>query len=470
MRKSLLIIGTLFILLPSLSAQEYYKVKKQTRISSGLDEAAAVPYDDGLVYITETTSVGASSPTDSRGRRLFTMFRYQPGSGQKKQFIDALVTQGHEGPVSFTGDFKTMVFAQQRPSDGNREFDPLGLYFADDVDGDWTNIRAFEYNDPQAWLFSPALSRDGKTLFFSSNLDGGEGGFDLYVSHRNGELWSKPENLGPKVNSPENEIYPCVQESGRLVFSTEGRDNDKAGYDLFETVYIDGEWIEAIKLLSPLNSLSNDYHAWFNEDMKSGYLTSDRQGGSKDIFEFSTDIPAFETVDPIRRTYYKYRIYDRKLDTVDESLFTYSWTINDTLTIPGHNIIYRFPGIGTYVCKLNVFDIQLDTLVEGQTVKTLNIYLNEQAVISCPDTIVVGSAQDFDASQSYLPGFDVGRYVWDFGEDEGALRFGQGITVSHTYNHPGTFKVILGVEERKQNRKHVPQVRANFKEVVVIPR
>ncbi len=107
--------------------------------------------------------------------------------------------------------------------------------------------------------------------------------------------------------------------------------------------------------------------------MKSGYLTSDRQGGSKDIFALATDHPAFESATPIKKTYYKYRIYDRKLDTVDTNLFSYSWTINDTLTIPGHDIIYRFPGTGTYVCKLNVYDIQLDTLVEGQTVKTLNI-------------------------------------------------------------------------------------------------
>ena len=251
MRKSLLIIGTLLVLLPALSAQEYYKVKKQPRISSGLDEACAVPYEDGVVYITESTSVGASSPTDSRGRRLFTMFRYQPGTGQKKQFIEALVTQGHEGPVSFTGDFRTMVFSQQRPSADNRDFDPLGLYFAENVDGTWTNIRAFEHNDPQAWLFSPALSADGNTLFFSANFPGGEGGFDLYVSYLKGGVWSKPENLGSKVNSTGNEIYPSFHESGRLVFSSNGHDNDKAGYDLFETLNTNGKWIAAIKLQPP---------------------------------------------------------------------------------------------------------------------------------------------------------------------------------------------------------------------------
>ena len=464
MRKLLLLILSLLFLLPHLGAQEYYKVRKNARISTGMDEAGAVPFEDGVVYITESTSVGISSPTDSEGRRLFTMFQYKPATGQKKQFNEALSTQRHEGPVSFTGDFKTMVFSQQRTSGSNRDSDPLGLYFAENVDGNWLNIRAFEFNDEQAWLFSPALTPDGRTLIFAANYPGGEGGFDLYRSQLKGEVWTEPENLGPAVNTPENEIYPFMHKSGRLVFSSNGHDNNKAGYDLFETVFTGGEWLGALKLSAPFNSLSNDYHAWFSEDLKTGYLTSDRQGGSKDIFEFETDIPPFEKVEPIKKTYYKYKIKDRKLDTVDPSLFRYSWVINDTLEIPGHEVIYRFPGPGTYVCKLNVFDIQLDTLVEGQTVKTLNIRLNEQAVIICPDTIKVNTTAEFDASQSYLPGFNLGRYVWDFGDG----KFGQGATVQHRYNYPGKFKVILGVEERKKNRRHEPEVRANFREVIVI--
>ena len=466
MRKVLLTIVSLMLLLPGLVAQKYYRVRKQTRISTGMHEAAAVPYmEDGVVYITESTSVGASSPTDPEGRRLFTMFYYNARTGQKKQFIDALVSQRHEGPASFSGDFKTMVFSQQRPSGVNRDFDPLGLYFAENVDGKWVNIREYEYNDDFAWLFSPALSTDGKTLFFAANLQGGEGGFDLYISRLRGGSWSEPENLGPGVNTPRNELYPFIHSSGRLYFSSDGHDNNVAGFDLFETTYLDGKWTKAIKLQAPFNSLSDDYHIWFSEDLKSGYLTSNRGSSTKEIFTFQTDIPTFDSPQPIKKTYYKYNIYDRKLDTVDTNLFRYSWVINDTLEIPGHEVIYRFPKPGTYVCKLNVYDLQLDTLVEGQTVKTLNIRLNEQAVIVCPDTIPVNTPVTFDGSQTYLPDFNVGRYVWDFGDG----RFAQGMEVEHTFLYTGKFRVILGVEERKRNRRHEPEVRSNFKDVVVVP-
>ena len=464
MKKVVLTIWFLLILLPLAVGQDYYKIRKHTRISTGMDEAAAVPYEDGVVYITESTSVGASSPTDTEGRRLFTIFQYKDKGHQKKLFLDAIVSQRHDGPVSFTGDFKTMVFSQQRPSGENRDFDPLGLYFAEKVNDTWTNIRAYEYNDDFAWLFSPALTKDGKTLYFSANYEDAIGGFDLYRSQLKGGSWSEPENLGPAVNTEGNELYPFIHSSGRLYFSSDGHDGNVAGFDLFQTARVQGKWSDAIKLGAPFNSLSDEYHIYFNEDYKSGYLTSNSRGGSKDIFEFKTDIPAFDSPDPIKKTYYKYRILDRKLDTVNTELFRYSWVINDTLEIPGHDIVYEFPEPGTYRLTLNVFDIQLDTLLEPQTFKTLNINLIEQAVITCPDTIPVNTPVVFDGSETYLPGYNAGRYLWEFGDGT----FGQDIEATHTYYYPGKYRVILGVEERKENRRDVPDLKVNYKDVVVV--
>ncbi|MEN8228498.1 MAG: PKD domain-containing protein [Bacteroidota bacterium] len=467
MKKAALTILSLIILLPVVVGQDYYQVKKRTRISTGMDEAVALPYkneaDSLLVYITQSTSVGASSPTDSEGRRLFTIFQYNEKTGQKKPFIDALVSQQHDGPLSFSGDYKTMVFSQQRPSEANRDFDPLGLYFAENVDGEWLNIREYEYNDDFAWLFSPALSHDGRTLYFAANFEDSRGGFDLYRSKLKGSSWSKPENLGAAVNTAGNELYPFIHVSGTLYFSSDGHDNI-GGFDLYETTFKGGKWNQAVKLPPRLNGLSNDYHVYFSEDYKFGYLTSDRQSRSKEIFRFEYDIPPFGTPEPIKKTYYKYKIWDRNLDTVDHNLFRYSWVINDTLEIPGHEIIYKFPEPGTYVCELRVFDIQLDTFVVGQTVNTLNIRLNEQAVIVCPDTIPVNTPVEFDASSTYLPGYNVDRYLWEFGDG----RFGEGIKTDHTFLYPGRYRVILGVEKRKERRRDDPEVRSNFRDVIVV--
>ncbi len=458
----MLAIGTLFFLLIPAAGQDYYKVTKQTRISTGLNEAAAIPFEDGVVYITESTSVGASSPTDALGRRLYTIF-YMGKNGQKRPFREELVSQEHEGPVSFTGDFNTMAFCQQRPSAGSR-VDPLGLYFADRNEaGEWVNERAFEYNSPDAWIFSPSLSEDGRTLYFSANYEGGLGGFDIYQSRLRSGSWTEPENLGPAVNSEGNELYPFIHPGGRLYFSSDGRDNNIGGYDLFVTVFTQGKWFEAVKLGTPINSLADDYQIWFSEDFKQGYLTSNRRSRSKEIFEITTDIPEFTTPEPISRTHYKWAIFDRNLDTVDTNLFRYSWVINDTLELPGDSVVYQFPDTGTYNCVLHVYDLQLDTLLEPETHQVLHIQLAEQAVITCPDTIQAGTPVEFDGTRTYLPGFNDYAYLWEFGDGS----YGQGKQVIHTYLYPGRYRVTLGVQERKRNRRDTPEMRSNFKDVVV---
>jgi hypothetical protein len=463
MRRALVIIWSLFILLPLAWGQDYYKVRKHSRISTGRNEAAAIPFEDGVVYITESNSVGLSSPTDAEGRKLYSIY-YWNKSGKIEQFRPELVSQDHEGPVSFSGDLRTMVFAQRRPVAGQK-IAPLRLFFAErNENGEWVNEREFEFNDPVAWLFSPSLSYDGRTLFFSANYEDGLGGFDIYRSRLRGGAWTKPENLGPRVNSEGNEIYPFIHPMGRLYFSTDGRSN-RGDFDLYETAEVNGEWYEAIKLETPMNSLSDDYHVWFSEDFKKGWLTSNRRSRSKEIFELSTEIPALENARPIQKTYYKFRLQDKKnLETADTSLFRYSWLINDTLEIPGHRPIYEFPDTGTYVCELRVFDINLDTFRISETIKTLRIALHEQAVITAPDTVSVGTPVSFDASKTYLPGFNAFRYIWEFGDGS----YGEGMEVTHTYLYPGTYRVKLGVEERPRNRRDEPAIRTNYKNVTVV--
>jgi len=94
----------------------------------------------------------------------------------------------------------------------------------------------------------------------------------------------------------------------------------------------------------------------------------------------------------------------------------------------------------------------------------LNIKLNEQAVITCPDTIAVNTSVEFDGSQTHLPGFNVGRYMWEFGDGG----YGEGIKATHTFLYPGKYRVILGVEQRKARRRDESVTISNFRDVVVV--
>jgi PKD repeat protein len=70
----------------------------------------------------------------------------------------------------------------------------------------------------------------------------------------------------------------------------------------------------------------------------------------------------------------------------------------------------------------------------------------------------------FDGTETFLPDFNIGRMVWDFGDG----RYGQGEVVEHTYLYPGSYRVILGVEERKRNRRDEPEVKSNFRDILVV--
>lgn len=246
MKRFSLFILVQIIQVSIIIGQDSYIVRKHTGISTRGNEIAAIPFGEKIYYCSEAVSIGASSPRDSKGRILFTIYEYSSKLRSKKQIQGIVVSKSHDGPVSFTGDGVTMVYSQQRPT----------------VAGN--------------------LSMMG--LFFAENIEDSFGGFDLYMSRFQNGRWSPPENLGPAINTEKNELYPFIHISGKLYFSSSGHDNSKDGIDLFESSVLNGQWLKARKLKSPINSKGNDNHVYFNEDFTSGYLTSDRDGGSKDIF------------------------------------------------------------------------------------------------------------------------------------------------------------------------------------------
>lgn len=95
-------------------------------------------------------------------------------------------------------------------------------------DGTWERPESvLELNSP-ADDMGPVLSRDGRELYFYSNRAEGRGGYDLYVSHQENGVWSKPKNLGPKINTPANEYDPCVGPDGRRLYFSSNRTEQMA--------------------------------------------------------------------------------------------------------------------------------------------------------------------------------------------------------------------------------------------------
>jgi len=126
-------------------------------------------------------------------------------------------------------------------------------------------------------------------LFFSSDMPGGFGGMDLYMSEMENGRWGPPFNLGPQVNTEGNEVFPTTNASGKLHFSSDGH-NGLGGLDVYYTQVLGVGVGTVVNVGFPINSTTDDFHLIY-KDNGFGYFTSNREGGQggDDIYSFTKE-------------------------------------------------------------------------------------------------------------------------------------------------------------------------------------
>jgi len=131
----------------------------------------------------------------------------------------------------------------------------------------------------------PALSSDGKIMFFVSDREGGKGQLDIWYSRKTGDMWSTPVNAGEKINTPFNEVKPSLTEDGTLYFSSTGN-TGFGGYDIFRSRGEIGNWNEPENMGSPINSSYDDMGIIWALPDTVGFFNSNRKGGQgrQDIY------------------------------------------------------------------------------------------------------------------------------------------------------------------------------------------
>lgn len=160
------------------------------------------------------------------------------------------------------------------------------------------------------WNSTPAFSPDGEELYFASNRPGGYGGIDLYKATKlaNGDF-GNAVNLGPNVNTPGNEMFPRLTADGKFYFASDGH----PGYgklDLF-VAEKDDAGKQVIKNLGEnFNSSNDDFGIFFTEYPKSGFISSNREGGvgDDDIYYFEDKTPKPKIVNVLLNVYTKQRV------------------------------------------------------------------------------------------------------------------------------------------------------------------
>lgn len=156
-----------------------------------------------------------------------------------------------------------------------------GLFFKDEKIG---KLKAFNFNNPSYNILHPFLADGGSTLYFSSDMKGGKGGYDLYVCYKHPNGWSYPQNLGESINTFGDEKYPCFVDS-TLYFSSDGLPGF-GNMDVFFSKKTGSGFSAPQNMGLPVNSPNNDMGFYLDKNKKNAVLSSDRsQGkGGKDLY------------------------------------------------------------------------------------------------------------------------------------------------------------------------------------------
>lgn len=230
-------------------------------------------WNDILFFSSSREPVGrrGRAAYDFTGQAFLNVYAFnQDCSPADISFLPSLNTGLHDGPIAIAKDTSMVIVTRnyQRPNEEGVQNLYLDLYTREE--GTWSQDISFQFNDPAYSVQHPFYHDDTQTLYFSSNMPGGHGGFDLYSSQWNGQEWSEPVNLGLEINSAYDEVFPSLTPDGHLVYATNHIESP-GGLSLVlfkdNTNHLFPE---------PINSSHDDYAVTFI-DAHSGYFSSNRQ-------------------------------------------------------------------------------------------------------------------------------------------------------------------------------------------------
>lgn len=231
---------------------------------------------------------------------------YLAGDDQDKGSVDAfssvLNSKYHESTAVFSKDGNTVYFTRNNYTDKKYKQDSKGtnllkLYYSKREKGKWSKAKEVPFNSDEYNVAHPALSKDEKTLYFASDMPGGEGLSDLYKVSVDGDSFGEPESLGEDINTEGRETFPFVAKNGDFYFASDGHPG-LGGLDIFVLEpNEDGSFGEGYNVGKPVNSSMDDFTFVINTTTNVGYFASNREGGmgGDDIYSF------VQTKEPIKK-------------------------------------------------------------------------------------------------------------------------------------------------------------------------
>ena len=231
---------------------------------------------------------------------------------QVKKLDENINTRYHESTSVVTKDGQTMYFTRNNSEKSKTVKDDKGIVRLKILkavltdEGVWGEVEELPFNSDSYSTANPALSPDEKTLYFVSDMPGTLGASDLYmVSINEDRTFGTPQNLGSNINTEARETFPYITSEEILYFSSDGHPG-LGGLDVFATKIKRQDFTgKVLNVGKPVNSNSDDFTFIFNEELRTGYVASNRvEGlGYDDIYSFTETRPLeFDCIQKITGT------------------------------------------------------------------------------------------------------------------------------------------------------------------------
>jgi tetratricopeptide (TPR) repeat protein len=256
-----------------------------TKVSTKFAEFCPAFYKNDIIFLTDRNNLSSAY------LNWYISIPNNDGSlNDAVKFDNYVKTHYNDGPLAFFNNNRNVIFCQNYSTDklDKKRINeiPLQLFSADvSEDGTWKNIQLLPFNNKDFSYTQPSVSSNGLTLYFSSNMSGGFGGVDLYKSEFINGSWDNPVNLGEKINTSGNEMFPFIYRDSTLFFSSNGH-GGIGGLDIVKINLFKQDQIEQIGY--PINSSDDDFGLILSKGGIGGYFSSNRQkgAGGDDIYGF----------------------------------------------------------------------------------------------------------------------------------------------------------------------------------------